>query len=238
MAKKAAKKRVPAHVAGSDSKPPELEPWRVFVAELLRNDLDRSKAYLIAYPDCSPQNARGNAFRLLQKDYVQAAIREELDAYLEEVGIDTTLTLRELAALAYSNLGDVVSWDRDGVFIKPSAELSRQVMAGVKKIECKRREIPMGEDTETMILETTWKIEMHDKVGAIDKLMRYLKLLGATDDEGAGGGDTHYHVYLPGTMDRAEWLRKFAAPPALPEGQDLSALPPARNGNGNGKKSA
>lgn len=204
-----------------------MEAWRIFVAEYVK-DLDRRRAYLAAYPKASPENAGKLAYDLMQRPYVFEALEVEAQALLEECGVEATASLRALAALAHSDLTDVLSWDKDGVFIKPSNELTYAARQSLKKIKLTRREIPIDQG-ESMILETKWEVEMHDKVSALEKLLRYLKLLGTEGDQAGGDGSVHFHVYLPGSVDRDSWLKQFASGQPLKLPGNGASRPPGRD---------
>lgn len=60
---------------------------KIFVVEYLK-DFNGTRAYKVAYPNCSDESARRNASRLLTNDDIQKAIRDQADKTLEKVEVD------------------------------------------------------------------------------------------------------------------------------------------------------
>lgn len=71
------------------------EKREIFIREYLK-DFNGTRAYKEAYPDCSDESARRNASRLLTKDDIQKAIREQADKRLEEAEIDVAYIVNNI----------------------------------------------------------------------------------------------------------------------------------------------
>lgn len=109
-------------------------------------------------------------------DYVDASVLaaspkvslriEELQAeYNAAAGITQTRVLAEVAALAFANIGDVATWDADGVSLKPSKDLSHDAMRSVREI------------TENVTgTSRNLKVRQHSKEGALELLGRHVGL--------------------------------------------------------------
>ena len=95
------------------------------------------------------------------KDAIDAATRDRS----ERVQITADEVLAELKAVAMSNMHDFATWDDDGVRLKNSGELSRDAARCISEVS----------DTETSSSRTV-KFKLHDKISALEKLGKHLKL--------------------------------------------------------------
>ncbi len=77
--------------------------------------------------------------------------------------------LDELAAIAFARACDVLTWP-DGVWVRPSTELSGATHAAVKAVEESQT------DTTRRL-----KVTLHDKVAALTLLAKYLKLVDQSE---------------------------------------------------------
>ena len=95
--------------------------------------------------------------------HIQQAVEErraELRALVKaEMGIDADLLMLEYGRIAMASISDVMTWDDNGVVVKPSGELPPDVLAAVAEIR--------QEDTKEGRRIT---VKMHDKVNALDSL--------------------------------------------------------------------
>lgn len=71
------------------------ENQKIFVIEYLK-DFNGTRAYKVAYPDCSDESARRLASKLLTKVDIQKAIRKQADKTLEEVEIDVAYIVNNI----------------------------------------------------------------------------------------------------------------------------------------------
>jgi phage terminase small subunit len=112
--------------------------------------------------------------------------------------------LRELAAIAFSNIGDFASWTARTVLLKPSAALPPGAAACIQKIHAGKGG-GIG-------------IRLHDPVPALDKLARHYGLLstGPADARtrgGAAAGDAGRHGGVVIYRLTTAASRRPAAPP-------------------------
>lgn len=80
-------------------------------------------------------------------------------------GVDPDRVVNELALMAFSDIADYVSWDGEKVSVKPQTEIPKRLTRAIKKLTVKA-------DGQVII-------ELHDKVTAIDKLMRHFGMYAA-----------------------------------------------------------
>jgi phage terminase small subunit len=122
--------------------------------------------------------ANRRAYELLHDDRIKAEIKRIQGELPEKIGINVDRITQELAAIAFSNIGDFLRTrqvldaadDSDNVRILPSTEfeitdltaLTQQKMAAVG-------EVIFGRDGQV-------RIKMHDKIAALDRLSRILGL--------------------------------------------------------------
>lgn len=133
-----------------------------------------TRAYRLAFPTKSYGTARANASRLLTKANIKREIAAIEAEHLRATGISARRVLRELAAIAFFDIGDVYESGPDGL-PRPRAWDTipvgpRRVIANVK---VKRRK-QVGLDGEWIVEELDYKF--HDKLSALDKLAKHLGL--------------------------------------------------------------
>jgi hypothetical protein len=112
---------------------------------------------------------------MLEFALVRAAIADRVRELQEQAELNIYRTLKELRAMAYSNIANYLHIDDDGA---PTFDLSvatPEQMSAVKSIEITENEVKSkhGDVTKTR----KFKFTLHDKVTALDKVMRYQGLL-------------------------------------------------------------
>ena len=115
----------------------------------------------------------------LQKPEIAKAVREKLLEMASRAEITAGAVLRELALLAFADMGQYNTIDEDGNVRMDFRQMGPDGMRAVKKI---KQEVQfVGDANEKMpILKT--EFELYDKQAALDKLMRYMGLY-AKDNE-------------------------------------------------------
>jgi phage terminase small subunit len=113
----------------------------------------------------SPSAASQYASKLLDNPTIQAAIKEAQDGQLARIGVSAERVMSELASIAFADVGDTCDWDGENLTIKSFASMKRRARRAIKSIT-----ITPGKDGNTV------KLEMHDKMKAIDKLVKCLGL--------------------------------------------------------------
>lgn len=122
----------------------------------------------------SEKYAKAVGYKLFEREDVKAEIarRQARIAKRFEVTYDRTIT--ELAKVAYANLGDYMSIDKDtGVILiegKDLNELDYEQLAALGEVTTETHTQGKGDNRETV---TRVKVKLHNKLTALDMLMRH-----------------------------------------------------------------
>ncbi|RJO61066.1 MAG: terminase small subunit [Dehalococcoidia bacterium] len=135
---------------------------RLFVHEYLIDLNGKQAAIRAGY---SGRSAEVTASRLLRKAKVQALIQKALEKRTTKLDITADKVLQEIAKLGFSNMKDFAEWSSGGIKLKDSTELTPEQMACVAELS----------ETTTQFGGTV-RFKLHDKLGALDRLGRHLKL--------------------------------------------------------------
>jgi len=112
------------------------EKQRRFCDEYLI-DLNATRAYKAAYPSVKrEETAASAAARMLRNVKVAEHIRERMEDRQKRTEITQDRVLRELAAIAFADVTDIVSYNGGHVVIKPTEELpreTRKIISGIKE---------------------------------------------------------------------------------------------------------
>ncbi len=109
--------------------------------------------------------------QLMADPYVKAKIKEQLAPIYARLEVTKERVLGALAMVAFGDIRDVCEWDNDGVYIKPSTLLEKWQSYGV--VEVTQTQTQYG---------TNVRVKMADKIQAVDRLGRYLKLFADTGE--------------------------------------------------------
>jgi phage terminase small subunit len=169
-----------------------LEPrQRRFVEEYLV-DLNATRAAIRA--GYSAKSARTQGPYLLSNPVISTAISVEQSRRSKRTGITADRVLAELAALAFSDVTEVVDWNGEALQIRSSKEMPRRVKRAIESIT--EKPTPFG---------TSRSVKMHSKTTALKMLMDHLGLnkpLGDLDKDEEG---------LPVSLTIAQLLELAAA---------------------------
>lgn len=117
----------------------------------------------------SPRTAEMQASRLLSKDKVKAAVQERMDKRSERTEITQDRVLKEIARIAFLDIRQAFNERGELLEIPDMPEDVARAIGGMDV----SRYTEKGEDGGT---ETTKKIKLIDKKGALELLGRNLKL--------------------------------------------------------------
>lgn len=95
----------------------------------------------------------------LRKPQVAAAIETERAAHGKKADIKIQDVLREYARLAFSNVSDFLTFGAEGVVLRDSASIPREILAAVSEVS----------DTKEGV-----KFKLHSKTSALDSLCKVL----------------------------------------------------------------
>jgi Terminase small subunit len=104
--------------------------------------------------------------------------------------------IEELCRIAFVDIRNVCQWDANGVTPHDSTTLSEVVAATIKKVT-HRRTTRLDKQGNEIVEETT-SIELHDKLAALDKLMRHMGIDGVTKVAQSG------HLNINSTVNLAD----------------------------------
>lgn len=140
-----------------------------FCQEYARS-LDRMDAYHKAgYKAKNNSAAWSSAHGIINNPKVKAYLDEILN--LTEVSV-----INEMVLVAFAKITDVVSFDGDRVKLIPSEKLNNRGKAAIKKIKIKKRSVVDNETGEGFETIVEAEVDLHDKLSALDKLARKLRL--------------------------------------------------------------
>jgi hypothetical protein len=139
---------------------------RVFVAAYATH-FDGSRAIAEAFPDVIGKTSRASSAKLmLSRPEISAAVEEITSERRRRYAIDGDRVMRELAAVALSDIRDVVDWDSGGLTVRNADELAPEHAAAVKSII----------ETVDASGKRTLKVELHPKLPALEALGKHYKL--------------------------------------------------------------
>ncbi len=142
------------------------EAHRRFVDEYL-TDLNGTRAYRVAYPGASYAAARTNAGRLLALPAVAREVRAGRAAQRKRTRVTADRVVRELAAIAFSDIGDL--FDSNGRPI-PVHRLDPVTRRAIAAVSIGRVDGPAG------VVREKFSVRFWDKLRALELLARYLGL--------------------------------------------------------------
>ncbi len=138
---------------------------QAFVDAYLANGGNGTKAYLIAYPECTRESARRLASELLKNPDISLTLSEAKRGAVKrmlgrfEVTAESWLAVQ--AAMAFFNPTDILSYDGRSLTLKPTTEIPPEALVAIKSVE---------------VAEGKLKVQFVDRQSAMDALGRYLGL--------------------------------------------------------------
>src|SRR4051794_12014195 len=144
-----------------------------FVQEYLV-DLNATRAACRA--GYSPATAGQQADRLLRNAKVAAAVQAALDERSERTRLKADAVIEELRRIAFANIADYVAWNHEKVIFLNSQKMTPESLSAVAQVSYDRN--------------GGVQVRLHDKIAALDKLMKQLGKYVPERHEisGPGGG--------------------------------------------------
>lgn len=180
-------------------------------------DLNSTQAAIRA--GYSPRTASSIGEENLSKPEIALAIADARRAAQERATATSDDVLRELDAIAFATVADVVVWGPDGVTVRDSESLPDAVRAAVKSVKIKRERRMRGREE--------WEVEeiavtMHDKVRALELAGKHRGMFADTlEVSGQIELTVRERVNLMRTLslDQLTALAGVDAPQLLPPGE-------------------
>ena len=114
------------------------------------------------------------AYELSKSNAVLQYINNRKAELIASKDITNEEVIGEYRSLAFSNITDILVWDKDGkVIVRPSEELSLEVKKSIKKIKHYKRSY-YDKEGNLNHEDNNIEIELHDKQQSLDKLGVYL----------------------------------------------------------------
>lgn len=123
-------------------------------------DLNATKAYARAYPDSNLKSARTNGPRLLANAGIQERIQQLMEKRAERTEVSQDRVIKELVALAFSDLRRLARWDGNTVTLLDSQVIDPMAAKAVAEV---------GEGAEGRV-----RIKLHNKLEALITLGKHL----------------------------------------------------------------
>ena len=136
---------------------------------------DKQLAFMKAYIVCpnatqaaieagySKKTARQQGQRLLSNVDIRAMVDKALTEIAEKQQVRAEEVIRETKLLAFSNILDYISFDKEGTPHYDIASIDRDLGAAIKSFD-------YSETVEGPVRRSTVRIVLHDKLKALDKL--------------------------------------------------------------------
>ena len=144
---------------------------RILIESFLANGWNKTAAAITA--GFSPKWAQSHASHLFNDPRVKAMIASRRAELMRITGLTTERTLREVARLAYSDIGRLTH--EDGSLIALD-ELNDDVRASIASIEVDEEIVGKPGEDGTITRCRTTKIKLWDKNAALEKAMKHLGL--------------------------------------------------------------
>lgn len=125
----------------------------------------------------SQASAASTASRLLKHPKVISTLQARRGEALARLEVTEDMVLAELAAVAFSNIEDYVTWDASAgaLVVRPSVEIPRHLQAAIESIDEKVLE-SQNKDGTRLYTRTVRKVKLYSKLDALKTLAEYLGL--------------------------------------------------------------
>lgn len=162
------------------------EKQQAFIREYTKDWNGTQAAIRAGY---APRTANEQASRMLANVNIADAVAREKARLIGEAGITAERIMKELAALAFAQMPDFMEWGDDGQMrLKPSSQLSDMQAAAISQITENEKYIKaLGKGEKLMSRERS--IKLHDKLSAIEKLMKHMGMIVDKKEISGPGGD-------------------------------------------------
>ena len=133
----------------------------IFIDEYMEH-FNATKAYIKAYNYTGTyRNAKSTASKIINKDYIQAEIKRRREELRQEHNLYMESLIEQLKRIAFNNPRDLVNVKKNVVIISDTEDLTDEIWSTIKSIKEGKNGI---------------EIEFHDKMKAIELLVKYCGL--------------------------------------------------------------
>jgi phage terminase small subunit len=134
---------------------------------------------------CKERSAHAVGWKWFKKAAIRAEIEARLASTLDRYAVTSERIIRELAKIAFANVGDFVVVQVDGSLVVDFGTATREQMASLRSVEIDERTIDGAASGMRRV-----KISMSDKRQALMDLAKLARMLPADRHEhsGPGGG--------------------------------------------------
>lgn len=177
-----------------------------FINEYLR-DLNQTAAAIRA--GYAKKTAGETASELMKNPDIQVQIQDSFIRRSKRTELKQDDVIREIAAVAFADMGTFVSWDNNGLKLKDSLTLNKGESSVISEVIHTVSE-----------RSSSTRVKLHSKLEALNMLARHLGMF-VEKVEHTGKIDINTDVYQNMSLKEAqEMLKAFRARPAL-EGKGL-----------------
>ena len=156
-------RRSPPKTPEDTNNPHGLTDMQLRFCQEFVKDLNRTQAYLRAgYKSKDENSAAAAASRLVRTGKIRDYLGEVLN-------LSETSVISEIAKIAFANITDVADFTTNSITVKSSDTLGDRGKSALQSIKFTER---YTEDGRVCTVE----VKMHDKLAALEKLMRRLRM--------------------------------------------------------------
>ena len=130
---------------------------------------------------CKERSAHAVGWKWFKKAEIRAEIEARLASTLDRYAVTSDRIIRELALIAFANIGDFIAVQDDGSLVVDFGTATREQMASLKSIEIDERTIEGAASGVRRV-----KISMSDKRQALMDLAKLRRMLPADRLEHSG----------------------------------------------------
>jgi phage terminase small subunit len=134
----------------------------------------------------SERSANNQGTRLMANDAIRGEIEARLAATFDRYAVTSDRIIRELALIAFGNIGDFIEVQADGSLVVDFGTATREQMASLKSVEIDKRPIAGAAAGVRRV-----KINLSDKRQALMDLAKIARMLPADRHEHSGSIDHH-----------------------------------------------
>lgn len=169
----------------------KLAPMQVkFVAEYLK-DLHATNAAIRA--GYSEKTAQEQGSRLLSNVMVQEALARAQARYLQNADVTAERVVDELALIGFSDIGDIIDFTGADPKLRAACDIPERARRAISSVKVKRYAEGSGEFAREV--EVT-EFKLWDKLAALEKLARRLKLIEDEDEDEKAKTVTYVEINL------------------------------------------